>query len=233
MLVAKKCTAHNCTSPVVARGLCQTHYRRWKRHGDVAPTRPIDWGAREKHPLYGTWNSLRRNRRAQLCAEWVADFWAFVRDVQTKPKRKRVQLEALRKDVALGPGNWYWRKPSLPRKKQESKTAYMRRYQRAKRAADPDYGRNQHFKQHYGVTLEWYEQRLKEQGGVCAICKQESRLVIKGRKVRLAVDHCHGTKVPRGLLCDRCNRALGLLDHSQATLRQAIAYLQPQSDVND
>jgi hypothetical protein len=30
------CSIEACASPVIARGLCDTHYRRWKRHGSTA-----------------------------------------------------------------------------------------------------------------------------------------------------------------------------------------------------
>ena len=39
--------------------------------------------------------------------------------------------------------------------------------------------------------------------GACQSCGSTSR--------RLCIDHKHGTKKPRGLLCHNCNTALGLL----------------------
>ena len=51
--------------------------------------------------------------------------------------------------------------------------------------------------------LAEYEQMLVQQGGECAICGQ------KDKSFNLAVDHCHGTKRIRGLLCSQCNVGLG------------------------
>lgn len=79
----------------------------------------------------------------------------------------------------------------------------------------------------YGVTLEWYENKLEEQGGLCSICKYSSEDT-EGR--RLAVDHCHETGEARGLLCSTCNTGLGLLKDSEEVLLAAIAYLQRNSE---
>lgn len=58
-----------------------------------------------------------------------------------------------------------------------------------------------------GVTVEFYEELLREQGGVCGLC---GRPPPTGR--RLAVDHCHRTNRIRGLLCHLCNTALGFVE---------------------
>lgn len=73
----------------------------------------------------------------------------------------------------------------------------------------------------YGITPEEYDRVLALQSGVCAICKQE-----RTRKFRLCVDHDHKTGAARGLLCNHCNRALGLLKDSVSVLTEAIAYLK-------
>lgn len=72
----------------------------------------------------------------------------------------------------------------------------------------------------YGITLEQYEAMLEAQDGVCKICGSPP-----GRK-RLHVDHCHVTKVVRGLLCSPCNTALGAFKDDEELLERAIAYLR-------
>ena len=73
-----------------------------------------------------------------------------------------------------------------------------------------------------GLRVEEWDARLAAQGGGCAICGAP-----KGRHgtFRLVVDHDHVTGAIRGLLCDRCNRAIGLLGDSVETLTRAAAYL--------
>lgn len=77
----------------------------------------------------------------------------------------------------------------------------------------------------FGITLEQYDEMAEQQGGVCAICKQPNRVKHgTGATKRLAVDHCHLTGTVRGLLCDQCNRGLGLFGDDPDRLRNASAY---------
>ena len=79
----------------------------------------------------------------------------------------------------------------------------------------------------YGMTVAEYNELLDAQGHVCAICGREEPGAHgrTGKKFRLSVDHCHDTGRIRGLLCQRCNRAIGLLGDDPVTLRKAITYL--------
>ena len=67
--------------------------------------------------------------------------------------------------------------------------------------------RKKTLKRKYGITLDIYNDMLKNQKGVCKICKQ----LCKSGKV-LAVDHCHQTGKVRGLLCATCNTGLGRIE---------------------
>ncbi|MBE3118593.1 MAG: hypothetical protein IMZ50_07560 [Candidatus Atribacteria bacterium] len=60
---------------------------------------------------------------------------------------------------------------------------------------------------------------LKAQGGVCAIC---GRIAPAGQM--LVVDHDHNSGEVRGLLCQRCNIQLGVLEQ-QLWVKQAMQYL--------
>lgn len=71
----------------------------------------------------------------------------------------------------------------------------------------------------YGITAEDYEEMLARQGGKCCVCGGLNR----GR--RLAVDHDHETGRVRGLLCNRCNTAIGLLREDPDLLAEALVYL--------
>lgn len=74
--------------------------------------------------------------------------------------------------------------------------------------------------QKFGLTVEEYASLFSAQGGACAIC---FNLCKTGR--RLAVDHCHCSGKIRGLLCQKCNHAIGLMDDSVCRLESAIRYL--------
>jgi hypothetical protein len=227
MRSTQRCSVINCTKTVWASGYCNTHYMRWKRHGTTEQTRPKDWGAREKHPLYVFWCSLRRQRRDIVCAEWLKDFWAFANEVKERPEGPhRAMFHRRDENKLFGPGNWYWSAPKLSAEGYEDKREYMRDWQRKARKENPDYFRNMDLKRMYGVTLEWYEQKLKEQNHRCAICKRKENMEINGKVVRLAVDHCHQGSGARGLLCQLCNRGLGFFRHSKKRLREAVAYLE-------
>ena len=71
----------------------------------------------------------------------------------------------------------------------------------------------------FGLTADHHYALQEAQGGVCAICRGVGRR-------RLCVDHDHNTGRVRGLLCDSCNRGLGLLKDSAELLRVAAAYLE-------
>lgn len=79
-----------------------------------------------------------------------------------------------------------------------------------------------HLLRKYGLSLEQYDDLLATQGGVCAICKRPPQGTFS-----LHVDHDHRTGRVRGLLCFRCNNALGDLDDDPSLLRAALRYLEP------
>lgn len=90
----------------------------------------------------------------------------------------------------------------------------------------PAYHRRAHLKRDYGLTTDQYDAILASQGGRCAICREYETHVRHGKVTRLAVDHEYGTDRIRELLCQRCNRALGLLRDSEIVLESALAYLR-------
>lgn len=88
--------------------------------------------------------------------------------------------------------------------------------------------RGRNLKHKYGVDLVWYEEQLKKQNYSCAICGIKENKVDRGGRAELsfAVDHCHTTGKVRGLLCNQCNRALGMFKDSIELINNAIDYLR-------
>lgn len=84
-------------------------------------------------------------------------------------------------------------------------------------SATYEYQRNKRLEK-YGITADDYDQMLKEQNGLCAICKGPPDT----RWKMLAVDHCHESLAVRGLLCMVCNTMLGRLENN---LFSVINYL--------
>lgn len=86
-----------------------------------------------------------------------------------------------------------------------------------------------HLRTTVGITLEDRQRMKDEQGGVCAICKGSS-----GRhglsEDGLVVDHNHRTGKVRGLLCHKCNIALGHVDDSAGRLEAMMSYLLKYAD---
>jgi hypothetical protein len=99
------------------------------------------------------------------------------------------------------------------------KRAYQKAYYAANRDACLTSSRNATIKGFYGLTLERHAAMLKEQEGLCAICRKETRR-------RLDIDHCHKTNKVRGLLCNSCNVGLGRFKDDPDMLRRAAEYLE-------
>ncbi len=99
---------------------------------------------------------------------------------------------------------------------QEHKEVYRERHRKRREngRAHACYLRAKH-----GITSDDYARLLKEQNGVCAICKHTCKT---GRK--LSVDHNHETGEVRGLLCTRCNLFLGHIEDPRT--QTALAYLK-------
>lgn len=72
----------------------------------------------------------------------------------------------------------------------------------------------------YGLTTAAYDALVVQQAGRCAICPEQY-----SDSKPLHVDHCHTTGDVRGLLCLRCNTALGLFQDDTDRLTAAITYL--------
>jgi hypothetical protein len=66
----------------------------------------------------------------------------------------------------------------------------------------------------YGLSLKEYK---KLDFSKCKICKIESG--------KMCVDHCHKTNKVRGILCHKCNTAIGLLNDDVQNLKSAVEYL--------
>lgn len=87
------------------------------------------------------------------------------------------------------------------------------------------YIRDWRLKKDYNISLDEYNKIFESQKGKCFICDLHQALM----KYKLCVDHDHKTGKVRGLLCRKCNSALGLFSDSKNKLMRAISYLDKQT----
>lgn len=97
-----KCSIDGCSYfGKLCRGMCGTHYMRWRRRGDPSITLPpgLPGDGRRKHPLYAAWagminrchnpNNSSFGRYGALgiyvCERWRHDFRAFLDDMGERP----------------------------------------------------------------------------------------------------------------------------------------------------
>jgi recombination endonuclease VII len=88
-------------------------------------------------------------------------------------------------------------------------------------ADNPQPRRDEVLRSSYGITRQEWGAILGRQEGRCAICAD---VLDKGKGTH--IDHCHATGIVRGLLCGRCNVAIGMLKDNSTLLRAAARYVE-------
>jgi hypothetical protein len=81
---------------------------------------------------------------------------------------------------------------------------------------------NKNYLRRYGITLAERDAMLASQGGKCACCGTSSVGAVRGWHV----DHCHTTKIVRGILCSGCNTFIGKIEADPARHMAALAYIE-------
>jgi len=114
-----------------------------------------------------------------------------------------------------------------PEKTREQRNAWVRN----NKDKIKDYNRKRylgkrefHLKKKYGIGMQEYHAMHAAQGGRCAICAAD-KTGGRGGPSLFHVDHCHATGKVRGLLCNACNRMIGLGKDDPAVLRAGADYL--------
>lgn len=97
------------------------------------------------------------------------------------------------------------------------------------RTETPEQNRKWNLKSKFGLSMAEYDEMLKAQNGVCAICaapETAKSTSTERDKKRLSVDHNHTTGKVRGLLCSMCNSAIGKLKDDPEIIRRAANYIE-------
>jgi len=79
----------------------------------------------------------------------------------------------------------------------------------------------------YRITLYDKQQIYKKQNGLCKICC----VPIPMDSISCCIDHNHNTGKIRGILCNRCNFALGMCKDDVLILQAAIRYLTVEKKI--
>lgn len=111
-------------------------------------------------------------------------------------KREPKHSEARRETWRRNTSDRYWNDPEY--------REYMKQYSRA-----------YNIKRKYNLTVEQYEAIVARP---CALCGED--------EAQRVIDHDHETGRIRGALCQKCNRALGMLGDTAESLQAAVEYLE-------
>lgn len=113
---------------------------------------------------------------------------------------------------------------------------YQANYYRQRCKEDPTYGKSLSrvaTLKKYGLTPEDYDRMVEDQDGKCAICGNAPGMTAGVDRHNLVVDHDHACcgenracdRCRRKLLCDFCNRGLGIFREDPALMFAAMRYL--------
>lgn len=143
---------------------------------------------------------------------------------QQQNRHKRPQYEktfAMRHPNSNKERSERYRNANLDKARKASLTSYHKT-----REANPDEvykkKRDLMLKRNYGISVSEYDELLQSQNNVCAVCHKPE----PWRRGYLHVDHNHKTGQLRGLLCSKCNLALGHANDDVNILRALIRYIQ-------
>lgn len=188
---------------------------------------------RQQHPESARaserkWRESHRDARRAIQKRWRAKNPESVRQTRAKaakvwreknPERAReISIEAQRRYRERHPE----RVKEIERRYREKRAANAGP-RPARPSRSPLVGRSATLRRKYGVTHADYERMLAAQRGKCAICGDSKPGTASGY---FHVDHDHGSKVVRGLLCRPCNTMLGFGRDDPARLRAGAAYIE-------
>lgn len=208
----RNCSVEGCEGKHFGRGYCNTHNARLRRTGtlDVAPRVRktctfTDCGRPAVSNSLCGGHAQQANRGAEL--KPLRPTWKpTIRNEQGHKRCSRC--------TAWKPEEDFYPSP----KQADGLTSCCKRCDRSLR-----------LKRNYGITADQYDAMLAEQGGMCAICGGAPK---DGPSLHVDHDHaCCATykkscgRCVRGLLCEDCNRVLGMFRDDPARFQSAIAYL--------
>ena len=82
----------------------------------------------------------------------------------------------------------------------------------------------------YGLTIRQRDELLLSQGEACKLCGRTNCKWGKGFQNVWHIDHIHGTKVVRGILCAACNMLVGQIEKNPILSQKIMCYLKIQGE---
>lgn len=211
------CSVPVCQFVVSCKGLCRSHYERSRKNGGdpgVTPVKVIVKGRSCLFPGCGNKHFARG--------------YCSGHDGQLKRGRPLTALGPYRRSTIRNDQGhkWCsscsaWVNPSLFHRTGNTLDGLAAKCLNCRKG--------QKLIQNFNLDPDMYERILAHQGGGCAVCKGQSR-----SGDRLSVDHDHSCcpdkgrscgSCIRGLLCEDCNRAIGLMRDDPNLMRSAAQYL--------
>jgi len=74
----------------------------------------------------------------------------------------------------------------------------------------------------YGLTEEKSRELEQRANGLCEICGRPQRHVSMGQVVSLCIDHNHSTGKVRGMLCNDCNKFIGMFGEDISLMDKVV-----------
>jgi len=191
------CIVANCDRKHKARGYCQTHYMQFKR--GISELGEIRERIREKPEQCIEEGCTEEVKAKGLCK---MHYQRLLRHGFTKYRDRKKPPKICR---VPGCESWLY----------------------SNGLCNAHYCKDRMWSE-FGFTIDAYIEMLADQNDVCKICKQPetSKDARSGKTKDFAIDHCHKTGKIRGLLCIKCNTAIGLFQDDPILLRSAVEYLK-------
>lgn len=212
--VGRSCSTEGCSRAAKARGMCRCHWQRWRKTlTDGAPCSvpmcervSVTGGMCHRH--YEHQRKYGDNEYIPI----IPDYFCSRCGTQKTPSDFSPSKKKSR-------GHQYWCRSCINEAQNEHGPSLET--QRKRR----EYGLKD-----YGISIEDYETRYRQQNGCCAVCGIHKDpwepFGVQGRNKFLHVDHDHATDNVRGLLCTGCNLGIGHMCDNPYRLRAAAKYLE-------
>jgi hypothetical protein len=162
--------------------------------------------AKDRKEYFRAYNIAHREERAK----WMKEYG----------EKYRKELIAKRKKY------YYEHKKEIAEKTKAYRQKHKEKFRERNRVSNFRNRENNHAWRRmnlYGLSSEAYYTLLGEQGGACAVCGSDDWLTRVPH-----VDHNHITGRARGIVCRKCNLALGMIDDDVNIAKSLVKYLEKE-----